>query len=77
MKLRIVFLPLNILVIFDRVKAEFIRMKYQQMAYINRLKDDTNGTLEDLNLVIEILFMWKWRTDNVAFSAITFDCSNG
>jgi len=35
----------------DRVKAEFIRAKYQQMAYINRLKDETNSTLEDLNLV--------------------------
>jgi hypothetical protein len=33
------------------VKAEFIRAKYQQMAYINRLKDETNGTFEDINLV--------------------------
>ncbi len=36
---------------FSRIKAEFIRAKYQQMAYINRLKDETNSTLEDLNLV--------------------------
>jgi hypothetical protein len=35
----------------SRVKADFIRTKYQQMAYINRLKDETNGTFEDLHLV--------------------------
>ncbi len=34
-----------------RVKAEFIRAKYQQMAYINRFKDETNEKFEDLNLV--------------------------
>ncbi len=39
--------------IYNRVKAEFIRAKYQQMAYINRLKDETNETFEDLNLVIK------------------------
>lgn len=38
---------------FFRVKADFIRTKYQQMAYINRLKDETNESFEDLNLVIE------------------------
>ncbi|CAF4858566.1 unnamed protein product, partial [Rotaria magnacalcarata] len=32
-------------------KADFIRTKYQQMAYINRLKDETRETFEDLNLV--------------------------
>lgn len=54
MKSTSTFFPGIISSFFNRVKAEFIRMKYQQMAYINRLKDDTNGTLEDLNLVIEI-----------------------
>ena len=45
------FIPSIIFSCIDRVKAEFIRAKYQQMAYINRLKDETNSTLEDLNLV--------------------------
>jgi hypothetical protein len=39
------------LIYLSRVKADFIRTKYQQMAYINRLKDETNGTFEDLHLV--------------------------
>jgi hypothetical protein len=34
-----------------RVKADFIRAKYQQLTYISRLKDETNGRFEDLNLV--------------------------
>lgn len=33
-------------------------MKYQQMNYINRLKDETNETLEDLNLVKIILLKY-------------------
>lgn len=37
--------------IYFSVKADFIRTKYQQMAYINRLKDETHGTFEDLHLV--------------------------
>lgn len=36
---------------FRSVKADFIRTKYQQMAYINRLKEENSGTLEDLHLV--------------------------
>ena len=41
----------------SRVKADFIRAKYQQMAYINRLKDETNESLEDLNLVKEDFYI--------------------
>ena len=41
----------NNLIYLSRVKADFIRTKYQQMAYVNRLKDETSGTFEDLNLV--------------------------
>ena len=75
MKTRLKYLS-DRLLFFSRVKAEFIRAKYQQMAYINRLKDETNSTLEDLNLVnrniskecFEIFF---------SFSAITFDRSDG
>jgi hypothetical protein len=40
-----------------RLKADFIRTKYQQMAYINRLKDETNGPFEDLHLV-KISIYW-------------------
>lgn len=61
---------------FNRVKAEFIRAKYQQMAYINRLKDETNGTLEDLNLVIDTFDMCKLNVNLLFLSAITFDRSN-
>ncbi|CAF1147607.1 unnamed protein product [Rotaria sp. Silwood1] len=43
------------------IKADFIRTKYQQMAYINRLKDETNGTFEDLHLQLHSIA----RTDNV------------
>ncbi|CAF2886029.1 unnamed protein product [Rotaria sp. Silwood2] len=43
------------------IKADFIRTKYQQMAYINRLKDETNGTFEDLHLQLHSIV----RTDNV------------
>ncbi|CAF2883540.1 unnamed protein product [Rotaria sp. Silwood2] len=43
------------------IKAEFIRAKYQQMAYINRLKDETNETYEDLNLQLHSIV----RTDNI------------
>ncbi|CAF0778060.1 unnamed protein product [Adineta steineri] len=43
------------------VKADFIRTKYQQMAYINRLKDETNGTFEDLHLQLHSIA----RTDNI------------
>ncbi|CAF3354043.1 unnamed protein product [Rotaria sp. Silwood1] len=43
------------------IKAEFIRTKYQQMAYINRLKDETNETFEDLNLQLHSIV----RTDNI------------
>jgi hypothetical protein len=41
----------SIFIYLSRVKADFIRTKYQQMAYINRLKDETNGIFEDLHLV--------------------------
>lgn len=65
MKLKhtVLFSSIELRLFFDRVKAEFIRMKYQQMAYINRLKDETNGTLEDLNLVIGTKSRWKWNVD--------------
>ncbi|CAF2109110.1 unnamed protein product [Rotaria magnacalcarata] len=43
------------------VKADFIRTKYQQMAYINRVKDETNGIFEDLHLQLHSIA----RTDNV------------
>jgi len=42
---------MNVFVFSRRVKADFIRTKYQQMAYINRLKEETNGVFEDLHLV--------------------------
>ncbi|CAF2024137.1 unnamed protein product [Rotaria magnacalcarata] len=42
-------------------KADFIRTKYQQMAYINRLKDETRETFEDLNLQLHSIV----RTDNI------------
>jgi hypothetical protein len=60
-----------------RVKAEFIRTKYQQMGYINRLKEETNETFEDLNLVkTQILHFYKNELSFFCL-AITFDCSNG
>ncbi|CAF0815215.1 unnamed protein product [Adineta ricciae] len=43
------------------IKADFIRAKYQQMAYVNRSKDETNGTLEDINLQLHSIV----RTDNI------------
>ncbi|UJR26239.1 hypothetical protein I4U23_007580 [Adineta vaga] len=43
------------------IKVDFIRTKYQQMAYINRSKDETTGTLEDLNLQLHSIV----RTDNI------------
>ncbi|CAF3403206.1 unnamed protein product [Rotaria socialis] len=43
------------------IKADFIRTKYQQMAYINRLKDDTQAAFEDLNLQLHSIV----RTDNI------------
>ncbi|CAF0909381.1 unnamed protein product [Adineta steineri] len=43
------------------IKAEFIRAKYQQLAYINRLKDENNGTYEDINLQLHSIV----RTDNI------------
>ncbi|CAF0889094.1 unnamed protein product [Adineta ricciae] len=43
------------------VKADFIRTKYQQMAYINRLKEENNGTFEDLHLQLHSIA----RTDNI------------
>ena len=66
-------MQLNIVVFSPRVKADFIRTKYQQMAYINRLKDETNGTFEDLHLV-----KIRFRLIKSIFSllAIAFHCSN-
>lgn len=60
--------------IFFRMKAEFIRAKYQQMTYINRLKDETNETLDDLNLVKTNRFLIK--SFHYYYLAITFNCSN-
>ncbi len=59
-----------------RIKAEFIRAKYQQMAYINRLKDETNGTFEDLNLVKIKEFILILIKIDYFLIAITFYCSN-
>ncbi|CAF0741104.1 unnamed protein product [Didymodactylos carnosus] len=43
------------------IKADFIRAKYQQLAYINRLKDETSLTFEDLHQQLHSIA----RTDNV------------